>query len=115
MRISKNSEEVVEAEVANTFFSRLKGLMFRSKLPKNKGLLIEFAPYSSSRTIHGFFMRFAVELIFIDENHKVVEIAPLKPWKFYTPKRHCKWVLEVNEGAAKEKGIKEGDELVFLA
>ncbi|MFQ6137037.1 MAG: DUF192 domain-containing protein [Candidatus Hydrothermarchaeales archaeon] len=104
---------ICTCSVADAFFSRLKGLMFKSSLPRDEGLLIEFSPLSRSRSIHGFFMRFPIDLIFINEDLKVVEIETLYPWRYYSPRKGCKWVLEVNKGVAKEKEIEIGDELEF--
>ena len=82
--------------------------MFRKRLDREEGLLIEL---SLGKSIHSFFMRFPIDLIFLDENFTVVELTTLKPWRFYTPKEKVKWVLEVNEGVIKEKNIEIGDKM----
>lgn len=101
------------AEVADTFLRRALGLMFRAPPKDERGLLIEFSPHLSSRTIHSYFMRFPVDLIFIDEDKRVAELKTLEPWRIYTPKKDCRWVLEVAEGAVKAKDVKIGDHLDF--
>ncbi len=58
-------------------------------------------------------MRFPIDLIFIDKDLKVVDITTLNPWRLYIPKTNCKWVLEVNQGIAREKDVKIGDKLDF--
>lgn len=105
------SIKICEADEASTFLGRAVGLMFRKKLEQNKGLLIKFFPGSSS--VHSFFMRFPIDLIFISKDLRVVDLKTLKPWRIYSPKKRSELVLEVNEGVIKEKGIEIGDLLEF--
>jgi len=108
--IKKSGKEICRAELASTFFKRAFGLMRRKSLGENEGMLIEFSKSISSRSIHGFFMRFPIELIFIDESNKIAEIARLKPWSYYSPKeKNLKYVLEVNDGFSSKNSIKTGD------
>ena len=104
------SKKVCEAEEAS-FLGRAVGLMFRKKLGSSDGLLIKFFPGSNS--VHSFFMRFPIDLIFIGKDLRAVDLKTLKPWRAYSPKKQCRWVLEVNEGVIKERGIEIGDVLKF--
>src|SRR3990172_5449589 len=106
-------ERLCTADVANSFYWRMLGLMFRKKLAVDHGLLIEFSKVLGSKAIHGFFMRFNLDLIFIDTDKKVVDICTLRPWSVYNPARECAWVLEVNEWFIEEKNVKKGDVLSF--
>ncbi len=113
MRIRNLTKEnvVCEAEEARGFFARARGLMLARELKEGKGLLLRFVLGSSS--IHSLFMRFPLDLVFLDSSKRVVDLHTLKLWRIYRPKRYCAWVLEVNEGVIKEKGIEIGDVLVF--
>ena len=103
---------VCQAEVADTFFSRALGLMFRGSMPKDEGLLIEYSTFFKSNTVTGWFMRFSLDLVFIDADKKVVDQHVLKPWTNYTPNHECRWVLELNVGVARGL-VKVGDTLDF--
>lgn len=111
--IKKSGSEICSAELANTFIKRALGLMLRKSLGENEGMLIEFSKSISSRSIHSFFMRFPIELIFINESNKIAEIAQLKPWSYYSPneKANLKYVLEVNPNFSSKHDIKAGDAL----
>ena len=113
IQIYRGKERLCKAGVADTFFSRLMGLMFKKSLPREEGLLIEYSKRFGSKAVHGFFMRFPLDLIFIDTDKKVVDICTLRPWSVYNPARECAWVLEVNEGIIEEKNVKKGDVLSF--
>ncbi|MBU2559416.1 DUF192 domain-containing protein [archaeon] len=111
--IYRGDMKICQAKEAKNFFSRSLGLMFRGPLSEGEGLLIEFSPHLKSRSIHSFFMRFTIDLIFIDSRMKVVEFTTLRPWRMYNPKTECIWVLEVNKGTIEKNKIKIGDVLTF--
>ena len=65
------------ARIARDFKSRSKGLLNRKSLEKGEALLIK--PCNS---IHMFFMRFPIDVVFLDKKAKVVKVVKaLKPWK----------------------------------
>ena len=66
----------LDVELADNFFGRLRGLMFRRRLPEGRGLLL--APCNS---VHMLFMRFAIDVIYLDENFRIKKIVrDLTPW-----------------------------------
>lgn len=68
---NKTKEKVIMTEViyANNFFTRLRGLLGKKELPKGQCMLI--SPCSS---VHTFFMKFPIDVVFIDKGFKVVKI-----------------------------------------
>ncbi len=109
---SKNTE-LGEIEVANTFFSRLRGTMFKKKL--ERGLILKL-PSDRSRSgsaIHMFFVRFPLDIIFADKDKKVVDMVSIDPWKTYTPKKPAKYVIEMEKSTIKSSKTEIGDQLDF--
>jgi len=100
------------AEVADSFFRRAIGLMFSSP-NSEKGLLIEYSNAFASRTIHSFFMRFSLDLVFIDGEKRVTEIKTLEPWRTKAPEKPCRWVLEIEKGRLAPGDVEPGDVLEF--
>lgn len=95
IRNIKNKKKIRNYILANTILKRFKGLMFKKDF--NKKLIIE-TPKKSNKFqsgIHTFFMRFPIEIIFVDSNMKVFEKTVLKPWKFYFPKKRAKYIIEI--------------------
>ena len=80
----KNSDaKMVKIEMANGFFKRFIGLMFKSRC--DYPLLLEIPQdikIKERSSIHSLFMRFELALVFIDDKNLVYEIANLKPWKY---------------------------------
>jgi uncharacterized membrane protein (UPF0127 family) len=59
-------------------------------------------------------MRFTIDLIFLDKDKKVFEIATVPPWKYYKPKKSASYILEAKKGFIKESELAIGDELDFV-
>ncbi len=92
-------------ELAATFFSRFKGLQLRKELPAGAGLLI--VPCNS---IHMFFMRFAIDAVFIDDGSRIVHIEHgIRPWRISMVVKNARSVLELPAGTARATGSEPGD------
>ena len=78
MRISNITKQTVLATKANkadTFASRMVGLLKHKTLNESEGLII-----TRCNSIHMFFMRFAIDVVFIDKKNKVVALVEnIKP------------------------------------
>ena len=64
---TKNSLLAEKIEMANTPILRMKGLLGRNSLKDNEAMII-----TSCNSIHTFFMRFAIDALFLDKQNKVV-------------------------------------------
>lgn len=94
--------------LADTFFSRLRGLVGRRELPVGEGLFL-----SPSRSIHTFFMRFPIDAVFLDRGLRVVGVsAQLRPWRF-AGRKGARHVLELPAGEAETRSIRVGEELTI--
>jgi hypothetical protein len=96
----------MEIIYANTFFTRLAGLMGKGDFDK----ILVFKNLTDS-SIHTMFMRFEIDVYFIDENRIVFDKATLKPWKFYRPKKQAEYIIETKRG---KLNLKIGEKLDFL-
>lgn len=78
MRVEKFfiNDATLEVEIADSFLSRLRGLMGRRHLSEGCGLLL--APCNS---VHMLFMRFAIDVVYLDEDLSIKKIVRnLTPW-----------------------------------
>jgi uncharacterized membrane protein (UPF0127 family) len=99
------------AEKATTFASRFMGLMGRKELPFGEALHI--APCNS---IHTFFMKIAIDAVFLDKQLKVVKVCgAMVPWRISSVYFDAHSVLELPAGTTSASGTLEGDQLVFAA
>jgi uncharacterized membrane protein (UPF0127 family) len=106
--VRKEDGTVVCAEcvVADSPWTRTKGLLGRASLGEDEGILLR--PGSS---IHMFFMRFAIDAVFLDRDLRVLRVASdLRPWRIAS-KRGAKAVLELPAGRCARVGLREGERL----
>ncbi len=92
----------IQAEYANSFFTRFCGLMGREKLPKGKGMI-----FDATNSIHMLFMRFAIDVVFLDKDGKILSIhKSLRPWKGFAICTKAYYVIELGDGEAERLGFK---------
>lgn len=108
MILNKTSDELLTIRImyADNFFKRFKGLM----LKKDIDFALLFTNLKDS-SIHTSFMRFDIDVYFLDKNKVIFEKTSLKPWKFYKPKKKASYILEVKKDMLK---LKIGDKLDFI-
>lgn len=94
--------------IAESYFSRLKGLMGKNIIEDNEGLLMR--PCNS---IHTFFMKFNIDIVFIDIDFKVVDVyIDLAPWKISKIYKNAKFVIEGKVGSLSK--LKKGDQIKIV-
>jgi uncharacterized protein len=92
--------------VAETALSRMRGLLGRARLERGEGLLLRPAG-----SIHTWFMRFAIDAVFLDRELRVVGVAAdVRPWRI-AARRRSRAVLELQAGEAGRRGLVAGDRL----
>jgi uncharacterized membrane protein (UPF0127 family) len=95
-------------ERADTWPARLVGLLGRAGLDEGAGLLL--VPCSG---VHTFFMRFAIDVVLLDELGVVLRAIPgLRPWRATRIVPRAASTLELPEGAIARSGLREGDRLI---
>jgi uncharacterized membrane protein (UPF0127 family) len=95
-------------ELPHSSFARMRGLLGRDGLEPGTGMLIDRAP-----SVHMFFMRFPIDVVFLDRDRKVVGVRHgLRPWRVAGARRAVA-ALELPAGAAAAAGVDEGDVLLI--
>ena len=92
--------------VAYRMWPRMRGLLGKRGLDSGEGLLIRPAP-----SIHTFFMRVPIDVVFLSRQGEVLKVAErVPPWRARSC-RHSYAVLELAAGEAGRRGIAVGDRL----
>ncbi len=95
--------------MADTFATRLRGLLGRDELPAGSGLLLRPAG-----SVHTCFMRRPIDVVLLDAELRVVRtVSALRPWRA-TGARGARAVLELAAGQAAERGVRAGDMLTLV-
>jgi uncharacterized membrane protein (UPF0127 family) len=93
--------------IADRPFARLRGLLGRPELPAEEAILL-----TPSSSIHTWFMRFSIDVVFLDADLTVLAIrTDVPPWRM-TGRRGARSVLELRAGTCAHHGIRPGDRLV---
>ncbi len=92
--------------VADRMLPRMKGLLGKRELVAGEGLLIQPAP-----SIHTFFMRFPIDVVFLAKNGEVMKVAAnVGAWRMRSCRRAVA-VLELPAGEAARRRITVGDHI----
>ena len=104
--IYRNNKVIISnAEIANTFFSRFRGLMFRKEIDDNYALYI-----TPCNQIHMLNMRFPIDVVYLSESGKVIKTdINVQPGKICKTVKNAKSVIEMKSFTASKLGISEGD------
>lgn len=108
----------IGVEIATDDASRTHGLMDRTSMPADHGMLFVF-PDDAART---FWMKdtlIPLDMLFLDADRRVVTVrvnarpCTADPCTLYSSTEPARYVLELNAGVASELGVREGDIAVF--
>jgi hypothetical protein len=111
--IDGTGKELIAAEIieANSFSDKLFGLITRRKLKDGEGFLIK-----SCSSIHTFWMRYSIDVVFLDKKNQVLAIyTDLKPFRATRFIKNACCVLELPSGTIKKTSLKEEDLINFKA
>jgi uncharacterized protein len=102
----------VRVEVADDLAEQAKGLMDRTTLGENRGMLFVY-PDERERS---FWMKdtlIPLSIAFIDSERRIIDIQDMKPLDdeppSYVSAEPAQYALEVNQGFFEERGVKVGD------
>jgi len=112
------SGKKLQVEVMIKPEDRAMGLMFRPSLALDRGMLFVF----DGPDFHTIWMKnckFPIDIVWLDEEHKVVHVEesapPCKadPCPVYPPLRRASYVVELNAGQARREKAAVGTSLDF--
>ena len=103
-RVADGAVVCERCEIPESAFGRARGLLGRDRLEPGGGMLIDRAG-----SVHMFFMRFPIDVVFIDRDWRVVGVRHgLRPWRMAAARRAVA-ALELPAGAAAAAGVQAGD------
>jgi uncharacterized protein len=105
---TRNTVLATAADIADTSAKRRTGLLKHQSLEPGAGLWI-----SPCESVHTFFMKFAIDLVYLDKQKKVRKVRhAVPPWRL-SACLTAHSVLELPAGVAANTGTQPGDQLVF--
>lgn len=93
--------------IADSYFKRLRGLLGKDQLQPGEGLLL-----TKVSSVHCFFMKFTIDVVYLSPEMVVTGIETIRPWRVGKWIRGTAHTLELAEGQAQGR-IQKGDMLEF--
>jgi uncharacterized membrane protein (UPF0127 family) len=107
--LTRGTTLATQLEVAGTGASRRKGLLGRNGLAAGEGLWI--VPCES---VHTFFMRFPIDLVYLDRHHHIRKVrSAVGPWRL-SACLAAHSILELPAGVVEATRTERGDRLEFV-
>lgn len=106
IRIRHHGEVLACVRHANTFWTRMVGLLSTPHLEPGEGLLIE--PCNS---VHMLGMRYPLDIVFLDRAGVVVALETLRPWEVGRVHWKANRAIELVAGELSRHGVNVGDTL----
>ncbi len=113
LNLKKEIQSLPRVGYCTSFLCRLRGLMFRTHLALNEGLLlVEKRDSRLDTSIHMFFVPFDLAVFWINSELIVVDKRIAKAWHpAYFPKAEAKYILEIHPNRFEDYAI--GDKVEF--
>lgn len=100
-----------ELWVADTFFTRLRGLLSTPAETFAGGCGLWITP---SQGVHMLGMRYPIDALYLDRAFRVIHLeCKLRPWRLGAIRRAARGVLELPAGTLQRTGTREGDQIAF--
>ncbi|HEY6419557.1 MAG TPA: DUF192 domain-containing protein [Candidatus Binataceae bacterium] len=91
-----------------------RGLLGRDGLAPEEGMLFETGRLTPFMWMHMFFMRFAIDIVFLDRSGRVLKVnRDLKPWRVSSMVFGARRALELPAGTSATRLTKPGDYIVL--
>jgi len=113
--VNKTNGKVLASKVefADTFWRRFRGLMMEQNFWRGQALLFKLAK-PGKYSIHMFFVRFPIDLLYLNSNFSVIEAcSALGPWRIHRPKVKANYIVELPAGTISLTHTKLGHKLAL--
>jgi len=101
-------------EEAGGITGKSRGLLGREGLEEDTGMLFEAGRLEPFMCMHMMFMRFAIDVVFLNRDGVVIRINDnLRPWRISSVVWGARRALELCAGAAAQSATQVGDRIVF--
>ena len=101
-------------EKAGGMAGKSRGLLGRDGLEAEAGMLFEAGRLEPFMCMHMWFMRFAIDIVFLNRHGRVIRINHnLRPWRISSVVWGARRALELPVGAAARSQTSVGDQVIF--
>jgi len=99
-------------EFTRTMSSQVMGLMFRKCIPYDYSMIF-ILKKPSQVSIHMLFVFFPIDVIFLNEEKKIMGLSRLRPWVGYKAMEDIKYIIEMKAGTIEMFHLCTGGQMEF--
>lgn len=99
-------------EFARTMFRHALGLMFRKSIAYDHSMIF-ILKKPSQVSIHMIFVFFPIDVIFLNEDKKIMGMSRLRPWVGYKAMDDIKYIIEMKAGTIENFHLCAGGQMEF--
>ena len=104
---TRQTQILTDLRVAESTYSRMKGLLGTSTLSANEALWIH-----ACNSVHTFFMSYSIDCVFLDRHLRIKSLVEdVKPGRIVWPRWGAVSVIEMKSGSIRRAGLHVGDQL----
>ncbi|MFA5975507.1 MAG: DUF192 domain-containing protein [Elusimicrobiota bacterium] len=103
---TRGTELAGRVRIASSLLDRVVGLLRTPRLEPGTGIWLK-----PCRSVHTWFMRYPIDVLFLDSDGRVLHQGTLKPWRFSRWVSRSQSVLELSAGTLDLTGTQTGDRL----
>jgi len=104
--ITRQKELARKVRVAESLLERAIGLLATPRLGAGEGMYLV-----PCKSIHTFFMRYPIDVLFLDDQGTILSQDTLRPWRVSSWHAKSRAVLELAEGTLKFSETRVGDRI----
>lgn len=106
---TRSTSLILYGQVADTFWLRLKGLLGVAPLQQGEGLVLV-----GEKSIHTLFMRFPLDIVYVDKNYQVIRTkVNMVPYRLGPFVAQAAYILELPVGTISASATQVDDQLIF--
>ncbi len=110
INLRNNAVLADKAAIADNFLKRLIGLLCHNNLQYGEGLILK-----PSNSIHTCFMRFTIDVLFLDKNNQVIAMLPvLRPFRLSPIYFNALLTIELPSGIIEKTMTCVGDKIDMI-
>jgi uncharacterized protein len=95
--------------IASSAYDRTLGLIGRKGLDASEAMW-----FPQCGAIHTWFMRFAIDVAFLDAQHRVVKLcSSVPPWRVVVAAQPSRFTVEMAQGTISRTALRTGDVLAL--
>jgi len=99
-------------EIARTTFRQALGLMFRKCIRYDHSMIF-ILKKPSHVNIHMLFVFFPIDIIFLNDEKKIMGLSRLRPWVGYKAMEDIKYIIEMKAGTIEMFHLCAGGQIEF--